>query len=76
MNAIEDQVKDLACRRLNLDRELSLDAGLSESDVSSADAVAFIKRCGEEFNVDMPPEAVAGFRNLRDLVSYIELHKS
>ena len=74
MATIEDRVKDLACRQLNLDRDLNVNAGLNESDVSSADAIAFIRRCGEEFNVDMPPETVAGFKNLRDLISYIDSH--
>ena len=74
MDKIEDGMKDLARRHLKLDRDLDLDAGLLESDVSSADAVAFIKRCGEEFNVAIPPEVVAGFKNMRDVASYIESH--
>ncbi len=64
----------LARRHLKLDRDLDLDAGLADSDVSSADAVAFIKRCGEEFDVAIPPATVAGFKNLRDLASYIDSH--
>lgn len=74
MATIEDRIKDLARRHLNLERDLNPEAGLHESDVSSADVVAFIKRCGEEFNVTLPPEVVAEFKNLRDLATYIDSH--
>jgi len=63
---------ELAKRHLNLDRDLNLDAGLGESDVSSADAVSFIKRCAEEFNVAIPPEAVREIKNMRSLAQYID----
>ena len=74
MATIEDRVNALAKRHLKLDHDLDLDAGLADSEVSSADAVAFIKRCGEEFDVAMSPETVAGFKNIRDVVSYIDSH--
>ena len=74
MASIEDRMNALAKRHLNLDHDLDLDAGLTDSEVSSADAVMFIKRCGEEFDVVMPPETVAGFKNLRDVASYIDSH--
>lgn len=74
MSATEDRMVELAKRHLNLDRDLNLDAGLAESDVSSADAVSFIKRCAEEFNVAIPPEAVRGIKNMRGLAHYIDSH--
>ncbi len=76
MTTTEDRMIELAKRHLNLDRDLNLDAGLAESDVSSADAVSFIKRCAEEFEVDIPPQAVQGIKNMRDLARYIDSHSS
>lgn len=74
MASIEDRLNELAKLHLKLDHGLDLDAGLSDSEVSSADAVAFIRRCGEEFDVTMSPETVSGFKNMRDVVSYISSH--
>ncbi len=76
MASIEDRLNSLAKRHLKLDHDLDLDAGLTDSEVSSADAVAFIRRCGEEFGVTMSPETVAGFKNMRDVASYIGSHTS
>ena len=74
MATTEDRMVELAKRHLNLDRDLNLDAGLAESDVSSADAVSFIKRCAEEFEVDIPPESVREIKNMRELAHYIDSH--
>lgn len=74
MASTEDRMIELAKQHLNLDRDLNLDAGLAESDVSSADAVSFIKRCAEEFEVDIPPEAVREIKNMRGLAQYIDSH--
>lgn len=72
MGSTEDRIKDLVNEHLDLGREPNLDAGLNESDVSSVDAVAFIKKVGEAFGVDIPAEEVAKFSNLRDLARYLD----
>lgn len=74
MATIEARLNALAKQHLNLDHDLDLDAGLADSEVSSADAVSFIRRCGEEFDVAMSPETVAGFKNMREVASYIDSH--
>ncbi|MDD9983602.1 MAG: acyl carrier protein, partial [Gammaproteobacteria bacterium] len=56
------------------DGEPNFDAGLDDTGVSSVDAVAFIKKVGEAFNVTIPPEDFAEFKCLRDLATYLESH--
>ena len=72
MASTEDRVRELVNQHLNLGREPNFDAGLGESDVSSVDAVAFVKKAGEAFGVEIPPEKVANFQTLRDLVRYLD----
>ena len=72
MSSTEDRLRDLVNEHLDLGREPDLDAGLNESDVSSVDAVAFIKKVGEAFGVHIPPEEVAKFNTLRDLARYLD----
>lgn len=72
MASTEDRVRELANQHLNLGRAPNFDAGLGESDVSSVDAVAFVKKAGEAFGVEIPPEQVANFKTLRDLVRYLD----
>ena len=56
------------------DGEPNFDAGLDDTGVSSVDAVAFIKKVGEAFNVTIPPEDFSEFKCLRDLATYLESH--
>jgi len=72
MANVEDRIRDLAAQHLNLGRELNLDIGLDESDVSSLDAVAFVKTAGETFGIEIPAAEVARFRSLRDVVNYLD----
>lgn len=72
MASTESKVRDLVNQHLSLDREPDFDVGLGESDVSSVDAVAFVKKVGEAFGVEIPAEKVAQFQNLRDLVNYLD----
>jgi len=34
--------------------------------------VAFLKKVGEAFGVDVPPEEVANWKNLRDLSAFLD----
>ena len=74
MASTEERVRDLANEHLKLGRDPNFDAGLGDSDVSSGDAVAFVKKTGEAFGVEIPPEEVANFKTLRDLVRYLDAH--
>ena len=47
-------------------------SGLGDSGVSSVDAVAFVKKVGEAFDVTIAPEDFAEFQNLRDLVNHLD----
>jgi len=72
VSSTKDRVKELANQHLNLGREPNFDTGLGDSDVSSVDAVAFVKKVGEAFGVEIPPEKVANFKTLQDLVQYLD----
>ena len=69
MASVEERVLELA--QENFDREPDWDLPFSESDVSSMDAVAFIKLLGEEFDIEIPPEQLAQADNLRKLAKVV-----
>ena len=72
MTTTEDRVQALARQHLRIGRDLDLDAGLLSADISSLDAVAFVKKVGEAFGVDVPPEEVANWRNMRGLIAFLD----
>ncbi len=74
MSKTEDRIQDLARQHLNLEEELDLDGGLGAGDVSSMDAIAFVKKVAEAFDVTIPPEEVAKFRNMREFAAYLDSH--
>ena len=72
MSSTEERVSELAKRLLDSnEREPDLDVDFSEKEVSSMDAIGFAKALAKEFNHDIPAEAFANFKNLRDVVSYL-----
>ena len=72
MSATESRVRELFREHLDVDRDPDFDVGLGASGVSSIDAVKFVKKVGEAFNVEMRPEDVAEFQTLRDVVTYLD----
>ena len=72
MTATEARIQELAHRYLDLGRDLDLDSGLLAADISSLDAVAFVKKVGEAFGVEVPPEQVANWKNLRDFAAFLD----
>lgn len=74
MASVEQRLKEMASENLDLGHEPDLDAKFSESDVSSQDAVAFIKLVNHEFNITIPPEDLAKLDTMRSLAEYIESH--
>lgn len=74
MTSTEDRIRKLAQENLDLGRELELDTTFSESEVTSMDAVAFIKLVNQEFNVSIPPEDLAQLQTFRNLAEYLDTH--
>lgn len=75
MTTTEDRIRALVHEHLDLGREPDFESeDLSDSGVSSVDAVAFIKKVGQAFNVEMPPEEFANFKTLRDVATFIDNH--
>lgn len=72
MATTEERVGSLAKQYLDMDRDPDFDRDFSDADVSSMDAVAFAKSLASEFGTEIPAEDFAGFKNLRDLVAYLD----
>ena len=72
MASSEDRIKQLFQEQLG--RPANPAASIGDSGVSSLDAVAFIKVVGEEFGVTIPPEEVAKFNTIGDLIAYVDSH--
>ena len=70
--SVETRLFALAQENLELGRDPDWDLKLSESDISSMDAVAFIKLVNHEFGVDIPAEALAEIDTMRALAKYVE----
>jgi len=70
--SVETRLFALAQENLELGRDPDWDLKLSESDISSMDAVAFIKLVNHEFGIDIPAEALADIDTMRALAKHIE----
>ena len=74
MSQVDSRLRKLVQDNLNLGHDPDFDAKFSESDVSSVDAVAFIKLVDSEFNISIPAADLAQLDTLRSLADYIEGH--
>ena len=72
MPSTEDRIQQLARDHLDVTRDLDFDASFGDCDISSVDAVAFIKVLGQEFGREIPPQDFAQFKTLRGLVSFLD----
>ena len=72
MASSEDRIKQLFQEQLG--RPANPAASIADSGVSSLDAVAFIKVVGEDLGVTIPPEEVAKFNTIGDLIAYVDSH--
>ena len=72
MASTADRLLELCRDNLDTGRELSLDLAFADSDVSSVDAIAFVKLAATTFGVAIEPEDVAGFATLQDIADHIE----
>ena len=76
MSDIDARIKAVANEQLDLGRDPDFGKGLGQSGVSSVDAVAFFKKVGEEFGVEIPPLQIAEFKNLSDLSAWLASNAS
>lgn len=72
MPSTEDRIQQLAQEHLDVTRALDFDAAFGDCDISSMDAVAFIKVLGKEFGREIPPQEFAKLKTLRGLVNFLE----
>ena len=70
--SVESRLFALAQENLELGHDPDWDVKLSESDISSMDAVAFIKLVNHEFGIDISAEALADIDTMRALAKHIE----
>ena len=59
-----------------MDREPDFDRDFGEANVSSMDAIAFAKALAQEFEVEIPAEDFADFKNLGHICSYLDAKAS
>lgn len=71
MASVEDRLFNLARDNLDLGRDPDWDMKLSDSDVSSVDAVAFIKLVNSEFGVNIQPEELGEMETMRELAATV-----
>ncbi|MCY3811354.1 MAG: acyl carrier protein [Gammaproteobacteria bacterium] len=71
MATVEERIFELAQENLDLGRDPDWDLTFGESDVSSMDAVAFIKLLDKEFGIEIPPEDLAEVDTMRKLAKVV-----
>lgn len=71
MATVEERIFELAQENLDLGRDPDWDLTFGESDVSSMDAVAFIKLLDKEFGIEIPPEELAEVDTMRKLAAVV-----
>ena len=72
MASSRDRIAELAKTYLEAEREPDFDLDFGEADISSMDALSFVKSISSEFGVEIPAEDFSGFKNLQDLVDYVD----
>ena len=72
MASSEDRIKQLF--QESMGRPVDTSVSVADTGVSSLDAVAFVKRVGDEFNITIPPDDMAKFSTFGDLVAYVDSH--
>ena len=71
MASVEERIFELARENLDLGRDPDWDLTFGESDVSSMDAVAFVKLLDQEFGIEIPPEELAEVDTMRKLAKVV-----
>ena len=74
MSSTKDRLKQLVDAHLDLGSDPDFDARLSDSGMSSVDAVAFFKVVSDEFSLSLAPDDCLKFKTLGLLADYIDAH--
>ena len=74
MSTTQDRIKELVKQYLGKD-DIDFEVGIGDTDVSSLDLVAFLKKVGETFELTITGEDIAELNNLGDLVRFIDGHR-
>ena len=72
MSETQNRIKTIVASSFDFDREPDFNSPLSESEVTSMEAVAFFKLLNEEFDLGMAIEDFSKFQTLQDLVEHID----
>ncbi len=72
MSGTEDRLRTLITDNLDLGHDPDFDQSFSDIGVSSVDAIAFFKLVNQEFGLGLVADECAQFKNLRELVSFID----
>lgn len=74
---IFDKVKDLVVDQLDADEDkVTLDANIQDDlGADSLDVVDLVMALEDEFEVEIPDEAVENIKTVGDIVKYIEEHQ-
>ncbi|MEA1974758.1 MAG: acyl carrier protein [Bacillota bacterium] len=73
-----DKVKKLIVDELALDEDVVITATTSlmnDLEADSLDAVEIIMAIEDEFDIEVPDEDAENFKNIGDIVKYVETHK-
>ncbi|MCY3885399.1 MAG: acyl carrier protein [Gammaproteobacteria bacterium] len=72
MSSTKDRVGTLARKFLDENAEPDFAKSFDEAEVSSLDAMAFLKAITSEFNVEISPEKLSEMSNLQDIVDFLD----
>ena len=72
MSGTEDRLKTLITENLDLDHSPDFDRSFGDVGVSSVDAIAFFKMVNQEFGLGLVADECTQFKNLRELVNFID----
>ena len=72
MASSKARIAELAKTFLDLDHDPDFALDFDDSDISSLDALSFVKSISSELGVDIPAEDFAGLRNLQDIVDFVD----
>jgi len=75
--SIEEQIKDIVARIVHVDKGvLSREGTFKDIQADSLDVVQAMVAIEETFDIEIPDEEAQEFKNLGDLVDYVERHVS
>ncbi len=71
---IFEKVKDIVAEQLGAEaEEMTMETSLMQDlDADSLDAVEIMMALEDEFEIEVPDEVAEGFKNIGDIVKYVE----